>query len=145
MLPSPEFSPEEAVRIQLDALKACDEPWMNHGIQTMYEFGIDIGGLDPSFYFGFRKDLYHLDHFMGQFQTQLSDLVNLRSYCVVGIREEDGGGTGDHTWIVEVSVLSGPDNQEQKFEFHLRKKNVGARKGALMTAMILRSPRDEDR
>lgn len=38
----------------------------NHGLQTMYEFGEDIGGLDPSFYFGFRKDLYHFDHFMVQ-------------------------------------------------------------------------------
>ena len=38
----------------------------NHGIQTAYEYGFDIGGLDPSLYFGFRKDLYHFDHFMGQ-------------------------------------------------------------------------------
>ncbi len=36
----------------------------NHGIQTMYEFGEDIGGLDPSLYFGFKKDLYHFDHYM---------------------------------------------------------------------------------
>lgn len=31
----------------------------------MYEFGEDVGGLDRSRYFGFSKDLYHFDHFMG--------------------------------------------------------------------------------
>lgn len=37
----------------------------NHGIQTMYEFAEDVGGLDRSRYFGYSKDLYHFDHFMG--------------------------------------------------------------------------------
>lgn len=38
----------------------------NHGIQTMYEFGETIGGLDRCYYFGYGKDLYHFDHFMGK-------------------------------------------------------------------------------
>ena len=63
-LPTPEFGAQDTVAVQLDALAQCDDPWMNHGIQLCYEFGYDIGGLDRSMYFGFPKDLYHLDHFM---------------------------------------------------------------------------------
>ena len=37
----------------------------NHGLQTAYEFGEDIGGMERSRYFGYSKDLYHFDHFMG--------------------------------------------------------------------------------
>lgn len=39
----------------------------NHGLQTAYEFGEDIGGMERSRYFGYSKDLYHFDHFMGKF------------------------------------------------------------------------------
>jgi len=71
----------------------------NHGVQTAYEFGEGIGGLEPCWcvgkglrmrhatcgrdgcthdgsltfiidasnrYFGYRKDLYHMDHFGGR-------------------------------------------------------------------------------
>lgn len=38
----------------------------NHGIQTMYEFAEDAGSMERSRYFGFSKDLYHFDHFMGE-------------------------------------------------------------------------------
>lgn len=44
-----------------DVAAACRP---NHGIQTMYEFGWDIGGMERSRYFGYSKDLYHFDHFM---------------------------------------------------------------------------------
>ena len=43
----------------------------NHGLLTMYEFGETIGGLDRCYYFGYGKDLYHFDHFMG---SSLADL-----------------------------------------------------------------------
>ena len=39
----------------------------NHGIQTAYEFGLDIGGMERSKYFGLLRDLYHFDHFMGKY------------------------------------------------------------------------------
>lgn len=54
-LPSPTLSAEEAARVQLEALQQNDEPWGNHGVQTMYEWANDVGGLDPSYYFGYRK------------------------------------------------------------------------------------------
>ena len=34
LLPSPTFTPEEAVAAQLDALARNDEPWGNHGVQV---------------------------------------------------------------------------------------------------------------
>ena len=105
--------------MQLAALQANDQPWANHGIQTAYEFGEDIGGahgrwleagqlelmlrlnshakarcllrcragLDPSWYFGFRKDLYHLDHFLGHFGNQLGELVDNCGFSVEEVLE----------------------------------------------------------
>lgn len=46
-------------------LHVSPTPRMNHGIQTAYEFAADAGGMERSRYFGFSKDLYHLDHFLG--------------------------------------------------------------------------------
>jgi len=60
ILPSPQFSAEDCVCAQFDALSKSNQPWQGHGIQLCYEFGFDIGGMDPSMYFGFPKDLYHL-------------------------------------------------------------------------------------
>jgi hypothetical protein len=37
----------------------------------MYEFAEDVGGLDRSMYFGYPKDLYHFDHFMGMTTAKL--------------------------------------------------------------------------
>lgn len=94
-------------------------------------------------YFGYPKDLYHLDHFQGQVQNQLPELINLKSYSIIKVEEVED------SWIVAVSVVpgvppgntkgnGGPSDGEVLYEFHLKKKNVGARKGALMTAMILK-------
>lgn len=63
----------------------------NHGLFTAYEFGEDIGGLDPSYYFGIRKDLYHFDHFMGQFQAKLPQLMDIARYDIVSVGPEQGG------------------------------------------------------
>ena len=135
VLPSPEFSAEQCVSVQLDALAACDDPWPQHGIHTAYEFGFDIGGLDPSMYFSFPKDLYHLDHFMGMFQNNLPELVRLASYEIINSNTSSDNDNDD--WVVTVAVMSSV-NKPAKFKFHLRRKKVGARKGALMTAMITR-------
>ena len=56
----------------------------NHGLLTMYEFGETIGGLDRCYYFGYGKDLYHFDHFMGDSFADL-EVVYLRALsCVTG-------------------------------------------------------------
>ena len=133
VLPSPRFTAQETVRVQLQALKDCHEPWANHGIQLAYEFGYDIGGLDPSMYFGYPKDLYHQDHFMGQFGNQFPEMLNASSFEILG----DVPGEGeDGTWTVDARVVGGNGSSEKKVRFHLKKKMVGPRKGSFMTYMI---------
>ncbi len=68
VMPSPSFSPTEAVDVQLRACSANDEPWTNHGLQTAYEFAVDAGSMELAPYFaGSRVDLYHFDHYMGTY------------------------------------------------------------------------------
>jgi hypothetical protein len=105
-----------------------------------YEFAYDVGGLDPSRYFGFPKDLYHLDHFMGYFYTKLAELVNARSYKIEDSNlVHDSEAAGGEVWVITVVVLPAVGDEERRFAFHVRRKAVGARKGTLMTEMILRS------
>ena len=57
----------------------------NHGLLTMYEFGETVGGLDRCYYFGYGKDLYHFDHFMGDSFADLEVVYHLRALsCVTG-------------------------------------------------------------
>lgn len=131
VLPNASFSAHETVRVQLEALKDCNEPWANHGIQLAYEFGYDIGGLDPSMYFGYPKDLYHQDHFMGQFGNQFPEMLNSSSFEILG---EEAGEDG--AWTVDARVIGGDGSSEKCVRFHLKKKQVGPKKGAFMTYMI---------
>jgi hypothetical protein len=139
VLPSPDFSAEEAVCVQLDALAVCDDPWPSHGIHLAYEFGYDIGGMDPSMYFGFPKDLYHLDHFGGFFQNKLPELVSSTAYEILEVKETQMDKEEEEWQVLAVVTPGGaPGQAPVRFRFHLRRKKVGARKGALMTAMIKR-------
>jgi hypothetical protein len=79
VLPSADFSPEAAVRTQMDALAKCDEPFPGHGLQLMYEWGYDTGGMEPSMYFAFPKDLYHEDHFVVSGPTHVAFAFVLRA------------------------------------------------------------------
>ncbi|KAK9829769.1 hypothetical protein WJX72_007786 [[Myrmecia] bisecta] len=106
VMPCKSFSPEECIQAQLDALQHSDEPWPDHGIQTMYEFGEDIGGMERSRYFGFSKDLYHFDHFIGM--------------------------------RLEV-VPAGNIPTASLFTWTLKRKDVGRKTGALMTASVVRA------
>lgn len=140
ILPDPSFDPPETVRIQLKALQDCNEPWPNHGIQLAYEFGYDVGGLDPSMYFGYPSDLYHLDHFMGKFQNKLPDLVNSSSFEILDVlsstRSPDDLEDVDATWFVDAAIVGESKTSQSRVRFHLRKKRVGSRKGSFMTYMI---------
>lgn len=140
ILPNPSLNAIDTVKVQLDALQNCNDPWPNHGIQLAYEFGYDVGGLDPSMYFGYPSDLYHLDHFMGKFQNKLPDLVNSASFEIVDdvcsmIAPNDSDDV-DATWIVEAVVVNHTKSSQTRVRFHLRMKRTGSRKGSLMTYMI---------
>ncbi|KAF5832400.1 hypothetical protein DUNSADRAFT_11732 [Dunaliella salina] len=61
IMPNASFSPSQAVQVQLNAVAKNDDPWFNHGIQTMYEFAEDTGSMERSWYFvTLQKDLYHV-------------------------------------------------------------------------------------
>ncbi|EIE21998.1 hypothetical protein COCSUDRAFT_33613 [Coccomyxa subellipsoidea C-169] len=132
-MPRKEFSPEEAVAAQMDALLNNDTPWPNHGIQTMYEFGWDIGGMERSRYFGYSKDLYHFDHFLGQFQNTFGDLLGADSCKIAEIRTLD-------TDIMDVDVIVQrlSSHEEKLITFRMQKKESGRREGSWMTKAILR-------
>jgi hypothetical protein len=137
VVPDPSLSAVESVRAQLSALQTSNEPWANHGIQTAYEFGYDVGGLDPSMYFAYPTDLYHLDHFMGKFQNRFPDLVNSSSFHVLEDSVVEPADTvDDGVWTVDARVVGGSGKSETTVRFHLKKKKVGSRKGSLMTYMI---------
>lgn len=54
----------------------------NHGLLTMYDFGETIGGLDRCYYFGYGKDLYHFDHFMGELNHAMVLLHAIASFLL---------------------------------------------------------------
>lgn len=80
------------------------------------------------------------DHFMGQFQNYLPEMMNLTSYKIVQVEQtvaESSPGQNDDVWTVDVDVMD-KVKKVTKFKFILKRKKVGTRKGALMTAVISR-------
>lgn len=57
VVPDGERDCVEAVRVQLESLQNPNDPWPNHGIHMAYTYAYDVGGLDPSMYFGYPTDL----------------------------------------------------------------------------------------
>ena len=126
---------------------------MNHGIQTMYEFAADVGEMERSWYFGFSKDLYHFDHFLGNF-TQGVDLCGWNWFFVlgaflnafpdlIGCTAFDISSPTDYDERlkrVEVAVRDRDGNACGPFAFLLCMKPNGKRKGCWMTKAILRRP-----
>ncbi|KAK9818881.1 hypothetical protein WJX74_007479 [Apatococcus lobatus] len=133
VLPSKDLSPEQTVQVQLEALQNNDHPWPSHGVQTMYEFGEDIGGMERSRYFGYSKDLYHRDHFDGQFLNEFPDLIGHASYKVISSNEQPDG---THKVVVHITAGAHLQNAARDLTFVLKRKDVGRRKGAFMTASL---------
>lgn len=131
--PSIDADAVEAVTAQLEALSHNDAPWWNHGVQTAYEYGIDFGSMEPSYYFGSRKDVYHQDHVAGQFRSSYMELVNSKSFDIVEVLDLGD----DMRCMVEVSVES-PSQQRHRFVFCMRRATIGRKKGCWMTKMLVR-------
>lgn len=69
---------------------------------------------------------------MGLFGTKLGPLVNLRSFSIHGTRQLD-----DETTVVTVEVQPTTSPQPAAYEFHLRRKLFGPRKGSWTTWMLV--------
>jgi len=131
-MPCPEFSPEQCIRIQLDALKSNDDPWPNHGLQTAYKYGLDVGGMERSHYFGFSKDLYHFDHFMGHFAGVFPELLSgFEGYTIDRLEERDGVA---FAWVTVKDRVQ----NELELQFVLDKKDIGRKRDSWMTARLLK-------
>jgi hypothetical protein len=75
-LPAPELSVEECVRVQLAAAQRNHEPRRFHGIHVLYEFCASAGGMERSSYFGVKRDIYHVDHYMSLVATRYPALFS---------------------------------------------------------------------
>lgn len=68
----------------------------------------------------------------GQFQNAYPELMNCYSYAIEGAKFEED------VHKVLVKVTSGVDKSESQFVFILAEKNIGTKKGALMTRCLIR-------
>eukprot|EP00239_Pterosperma_sp_CCMP1384_P011032 CAMPEP_0197862994 /NCGR_PEP_ID=MMETSP1438-20131217/40147_1 /TAXON_ID=1461541 /ORGANISM="Pterosperma sp., Strain CCMP1384" /LENGTH=216 /DNA_ID=CAMNT_0043480731 /DNA_START=1 /DNA_END=651 /DNA_ORIENTATION=+ len=131
--PSLEFSPEESVRVQLNAVADNNIPWDNHGIQVMYDFCEGAGGMERSRYFGYSKDLYHFDHFMGCVRSTYPALFSLASYEITSVQPLD---SSEQRWSVKVTITTNT-GQLHKYIFTQCKMAFGLFKGCWMTESLL--------
>ena len=92
---------EDAVRLQLNALRDINSPRPEHGIQVLYEFAVEAGEMMMSRYFGFSSDLLHYDHFCGKALNQLDGLVSLQDYNFVEQFEREDGRTQVHVRVTD--------------------------------------------
>ena len=91
---------EDAVRLQINALRDNDEPRFNHGVQVMWEFSVESGNMERSRYFGISSDMYHYDHFIGKSLKYFGPLVrNKGNVDFVDVSVAEDGRT-----MVKVSV-----------------------------------------
>ena len=91
---------EDAVRLQINALRDNDEPRFNHGVQVMWEFSVESGNMERSRYFGISSDMYHYDHFIGKSLKYFGPLVrNKGNVDFVDLSVAEDGRT-----MVKVSV-----------------------------------------
>lgn len=74
-----------------------------------------------------------LAHIAGNFQNAYPELVNLNSYSIQGSKQEEGV----HKVLVEVTSQHQKEKKSH-FVFILAEKEIGAKKGALMTRCLIR-------
>lgn len=133
VMPTVAMSARQAVSAQLLALRQVDEPRPDHGIQVMYVFANDGGGMERSRYFGYSKDIYHFDHFLGGFRNAFPELLNLQDFQVVDEME-----TGPGTAVVNVTIVDRKGAEAGKFAFVMGKRTYGTLKDCWLTDRIER-------
>jgi hypothetical protein len=155
--PSPALQPDAAVRIQLEAAARNDEPRVDHGVHTLYEFAADAGDMDRSRYFGNvrssalalalrsycrplcctltprvsqSKDLYHLDHFLGIKATY--PLLFRNDGFEVGTPAAPGPDG-----LVDVRARVRGGGGETEFVFRMMMRQTGSKAGCWLTKQLL--------
>jgi hypothetical protein len=90
-----------------------------------------VGGLDRSQYFGFSKDLYHFDHFMGHFLSTFQDIIDHKGF------ELEQGEEGDSVSYIVGKVRTKNDTTVT-LQFIMKVKDIGRNKGRWMTKTLKR-------
>jgi hypothetical protein len=127
--PSPSLSALDAVRIQLEACKANNTPRPDHGVHTLYDFCADAGSMERSRYFGFSKDLYHLDHFL----SITAVYPGLFAFDALEV-QLDSADTPD-TARVRAQLRRG--SAASDFIFIMRRVDEGSKRGCWLTQQLL--------
>lgn len=72
------------------------------------------------------------------FANRLGQLINCQAFAVEGTRELPASDGVPATAVVVAAVTPAQGGEPSRFEYCLRRKTVGARKGSLMTYMVRR-------
>jgi len=141
--PSAKLGAVESVRVQLDAIGRNDTPFRDHGVETMFAFCAG-GGLTFSSgsyqdnlhkYFGYPKDLYHMDHYKGALLSSYKHLVDHNGYTIDSAEEHPDESGNSSYWVVRVSVQpSAPGTDVARFVFVV---DNGRRPGVYLTERLV--------
>ena len=93
MYPHQMQTAEDAIRLQINAMRDIDEPRRGHGVQVMWEFAVEHANMERSRYFGFSSDMYHYDHFIGKALVNFDALVRNKGFNVVDVSTMEDGRT----------------------------------------------------
>eukprot|EP00271_Cylindrocystis_brebissonii_P006011 TRINITY_DN1851_c0_g1_i2.p1 TRINITY_DN1851_c0_g1~~TRINITY_DN1851_c0_g1_i2.p1 ORF type:complete len:265 (+),score=16.17 TRINITY_DN1851_c0_g1_i2:68-862(+) len=130
--PTFEYTVEEALQTQLDALQRNDVPYADHGVEVMYRFA----GFDPferSTYFGPRYDL-------GQFERFRRIFHHISYRVLLGHTDSKILSTfkvNDHCLKQRVWVKGARPGEEETFEFTMVQRVGGNWDGYWLTESVI--------
>ncbi|KAL2652677.1 hypothetical protein R1flu_020805 [Riccia fluitans] len=126
--PSSEFTAEEAVLQQLEALSNNDEPYADHGVEVMYRFA----GFDP-----FQRSQYFGPFFdLGQFERFRRIFHHSTYRVLLGHKERrilSSLHMSEHTFKQRVWIGGARPGEEEVFEFTLVQRVGGSWDGYWLT------------
>ena len=129
--PSPSLSALDAVRVQLEACKNNNTPRPDHGVHTLYDFCADAGSMERSRYFGFSKDLYHLDHYLS-ITAVYPDLFGFDSHEV---QVDNAADMPPNMARVRAQLRRG--SAASDYIFIMRRVDEGSKSGCWLTQQLL--------
>eukprot|EP00884_Botryococcus_braunii_P022020 jgi/Botrbrau1/8501/Bobra.0029s0009.1 len=89
--------------------------------------------MERSRYFGFSKDLYHFDHFLGQLQNAYPELT--RGEFTYSLESTSVDAEGRTEIVVKVTDQS---KDPSRFVFTMEQYPYGRKKGCFLTKSLLR-------
>lgn len=120
--PSLEYTREEAIKMQLEALQNNNEPYFDHGIEVLYRFaGRHLDPFLSSNYFGRPLDLGQFERFRRIMNTEcFRILVNHTSYEFLSSLQ-----VSEYVCKTRVSVSNSFTKRQAIFEFSMVKEFGG--------------------